>query len=79
MQPGHRVVLFLRNIPSFAVAYQVTQKIGAIAVSVNAMLTTVGEPPGPARDQLAKIPSAGYPAELTTGVGGRVSSRCRLP
>jgi long-chain acyl-CoA synthetase len=38
--PGDRVALFLPNIPPFAVAYLGVQKLGAIAVSVNAMLTT---------------------------------------
>ncbi len=38
--PGDRVALFLPNIPAFAVAYQAVQKLGAIAVSANAMLTT---------------------------------------
>jgi long-chain acyl-CoA synthetase len=38
--PGDRVALFLPNIPSFAVAYHAVQKLGAIAVSVSAMLTT---------------------------------------
>ncbi len=38
--PGDRVALFLPNIPEFPVAYLAAQKIGAIAVSVNAMLTT---------------------------------------
>jgi long-chain acyl-CoA synthetase len=36
--PGDRVALFLPNIPEFCVAYQAIQKLGAIAVSVNAML-----------------------------------------
>jgi long-chain acyl-CoA synthetase len=40
VEPGDRVALFLPNIPSFAVAYAAVQKLGAIAVSVNAMLTT---------------------------------------
>ncbi len=34
------MVLFLPNIPAFAVAYQAVQKLGAIAVSASAMLTT---------------------------------------
>ncbi|HEU5322612.1 MAG TPA: long-chain fatty acid--CoA ligase [Methylomirabilota bacterium] len=38
--PGHRVALFLPNVPAFAVAYAAVQKVGAIAVSVNVMLTT---------------------------------------
>ena len=38
--PGDRVVLFLPNIPAFAVAYQAVLKLGAIAVSANVMLTT---------------------------------------
>jgi long-chain acyl-CoA synthetase len=38
--PGDRVVLFLPNIPAFAVAYLAVLKLGAIAVSANVMLTT---------------------------------------
>jgi long-chain acyl-CoA synthetase len=37
---GDRVALFLPNVPAFAVAYQAVLKLGAIAVSVNVMLTT---------------------------------------
>jgi long-chain acyl-CoA synthetase len=37
---GDRVALFLPNIPEFAIAYLAAQKLGAIAVSVNVMLTT---------------------------------------
>jgi long-chain acyl-CoA synthetase len=37
---GERVALCLPNIPEFAVAYFAIQKVGAIAVSVNVMLTT---------------------------------------
>ncbi|HEY7849266.1 MAG TPA: AMP-binding protein, partial [Ktedonobacterales bacterium] len=37
--PGDRVALFLPNIPAFAVAYLATVRLGAIAVSVNSMLT----------------------------------------
>jgi long-chain acyl-CoA synthetase len=37
---GDRVALLLPNIPAFPVAYLATQKVGAIAVSINAMLTT---------------------------------------
>src|SRR4051812_33091675 len=37
---GDRVALFLPNIPEFAVAYLAAQKLGAIAVSVNALLRT---------------------------------------
>jgi long-chain acyl-CoA synthetase len=37
---GERVALFLPNIPEFAVAYLAAQKLGAVAVSLNAMLTT---------------------------------------
>jgi long-chain acyl-CoA synthetase len=37
---GDRVALFLPNIPEFIVAYLAAQKIGAIAVSVNVMLTS---------------------------------------
>ena len=38
--PGERVALLLPNIPAFAVAYLAVMKLGAIAVSVNVMLTT---------------------------------------
>jgi long-chain acyl-CoA synthetase len=37
--PGDRVALFLPNIPAFAVAYHAVLKLGAVAVSVNVMLT----------------------------------------
>ncbi len=37
---GDRVLLFLPNIPAFAVVYLAIQKAGAIAVSANVMLTT---------------------------------------
>ena len=37
--PGDRVALFLPNIPAFAIAYLATVRLGAIAVSVNSMLT----------------------------------------
>lgn len=37
---GERVALFLPNIPAFPIAYLATVKLGAIAVSVNSMLTT---------------------------------------
>jgi long-chain acyl-CoA synthetase len=40
IQPGDRVALFLPNIPAFAVVYEAVQKLGAVAVSVSAMLTT---------------------------------------
>lgn len=40
VRPGDRVALFLPNIPAFVIAYEATQKVGAIAVSVNTMLTT---------------------------------------
>jgi long-chain acyl-CoA synthetase len=36
---GDRVALFLPNIPEFAITYLAAQKLGAIAVSVNVMLT----------------------------------------
>jgi long-chain acyl-CoA synthetase len=36
--PGDRVALFLPNVPAFAVAYLAAQKLGAVAVSINAML-----------------------------------------
>lgn len=35
-----RVALFLPNIPAFPISYLAVQKVGAIAVSVNSMLTT---------------------------------------
>jgi len=38
--PGDRVALYLPNIPAFPIAYLATVKLGAIAVSVNSMLTT---------------------------------------
>jgi long-chain acyl-CoA synthetase len=38
VSPGDRVALFLPNIPAFCVAYAAIQKVGAVAVSVNAML-----------------------------------------
>jgi long-chain acyl-CoA synthetase len=37
---GERVALFLPNIPEFPITYLAAQKLGAIAVSVNVMLTT---------------------------------------
>ena len=37
---GDRVALFLPNVPAFAIAYEAIQKLGAIAVSLNSMLTT---------------------------------------
>ncbi len=40
IKPGDRVALFLPNIPAFPVAYLATVKLGAIAVSVNSMLTS---------------------------------------
>jgi long-chain acyl-CoA synthetase len=40
VEVGDRVALFLPNIPAFPIAYLAVQKIGAVAVSVNAMLTT---------------------------------------
>jgi long-chain acyl-CoA synthetase len=40
VQPGDRVVLFLPNIPAFPIAYLAAQKVGAVAVSANVMLTT---------------------------------------
>ncbi|MDQ3894237.1 MAG: long-chain fatty acid--CoA ligase [Actinomycetota bacterium] len=36
---GDRVGLFLPNIPAFPIAYLAVQKLGAIAVSINTMLT----------------------------------------
>jgi long-chain acyl-CoA synthetase len=38
VRSGDRVALFLPNIPAFVISYLATQKIGAIAVSVNSML-----------------------------------------
>jgi long-chain acyl-CoA synthetase len=40
VQPGDRVLLFLPNIPAFPITYLAAQKIGAVAVSANVMLTT---------------------------------------
>ncbi len=37
---GDRVALFLPNLPEFPIAYLAAQKLGAVAVSLNAMLTT---------------------------------------
>ncbi len=37
---GDRIALFLPNLPEFAVAYLAAQKVGAVAVSVNALLKT---------------------------------------
>jgi long-chain acyl-CoA synthetase len=37
VQTGDRVALYLPNIPAFIIAYQAVVKIGAIAVSINAM------------------------------------------
>lgn len=37
---GDRVALFLPNLPEFAIAYFAAQKLGAVAVSVNALLKT---------------------------------------
>jgi long-chain acyl-CoA synthetase len=57
---GDRVALFLPNIPGFAIAYLAVQKIGAIAVSVNVMLTT---------DELEHVLSdSGAAAIVTTAV-----------
>jgi long-chain acyl-CoA synthetase len=36
---GDRLALFLPNIPEFAIVYYAAQKIGAVAVAVNVMLT----------------------------------------
>jgi long-chain acyl-CoA synthetase len=38
IEKGDRVALFLPNIPAFVLGYFATQKLGAIAVSVNVML-----------------------------------------
>src|SRR3954468_18364484 len=35
---GDRVALFLPNLPAFVVAYLAAQKVGAVAVSINALL-----------------------------------------
>jgi len=40
VERGDRVLLFLPNIPAFAVAFLAIQKVGAIAVSANVMLTS---------------------------------------
>ncbi|HEY7909268.1 MAG TPA: long-chain fatty acid--CoA ligase, partial [Thermomicrobiales bacterium] len=40
VEAGDRVALFLPNIPEFAITYLAAQKVGAIAVAINAMLTT---------------------------------------
>jgi long-chain acyl-CoA synthetase len=39
IQPGERIALFLPNIPEFAIAYLAIQKVGAVTVSANVMLT----------------------------------------
>jgi long-chain acyl-CoA synthetase len=38
--PGDRVALFLPNVPEFAIVYLAAQKVGAVAVSLNALLRT---------------------------------------
>jgi long-chain acyl-CoA synthetase len=40
VQRGDRLALFLPNIPEFVIAYLAGQKLGAITVSVNALLTS---------------------------------------
>jgi long-chain acyl-CoA synthetase len=40
IEPGDRVAIFLPNGPEFAVVYLAAQKVGAIAVSLNVMLTS---------------------------------------
>ncbi len=40
VEVGDRIALFLPNIPAFPIAYLAIQKLGAVAVSVNVMLTT---------------------------------------
>jgi len=40
VREGDRVALFLPNIPAFPIAYLALQKIGAISVAVNTMLTS---------------------------------------
>lgn len=37
---GDRVAIFLPNLPEFAIVYLAAQKVGAVAVSANVMLTT---------------------------------------
>ena len=37
--PGERITLLLPNIPEFAIAYLAIQKVGAVTVSANVMLT----------------------------------------
>jgi len=39
VEPGDRVLLLLPNIPRFAVVFLAIQKVGAVAVSANVMLT----------------------------------------
>jgi len=40
VEMGDRIALFLPNIPAFPIAYLAAQKLGAVVVSVNVMLTT---------------------------------------
>ncbi len=40
VERGDRVALFLPNVPEFAIVYLAAQKIGAVAVSLNALLRT---------------------------------------
>lgn len=40
VERGDRVALFLPNVPEFAVVYLAAQKLGAVAVSLNALLRT---------------------------------------
>jgi long-chain acyl-CoA synthetase len=39
IEPGERIALFLSNVPEFAIAYLAMQKVGAVTVSANVMLT----------------------------------------
>ncbi len=40
VETGDHIALFLPNIPAFPIAYLAVEKLGAVVVSVNAMLTT---------------------------------------
>lgn len=40
VERGDRVALFLPNVPEFAIVYLAAQKLGAVAVSLNALLRT---------------------------------------
>jgi long-chain acyl-CoA synthetase len=75
VRPGDRIVFFLPNIPEFATTYLAAQKLGAVAVSANALLTT-GELSYVLRDSgaMAVFTTAElFPvvAPLTDAAGGR--------